>query len=681
MADKKNELKDIDLDNPEFRTIYSLLNNTRSSVFMTGKAGTGKSTFLKYITANIKKKFVVLAPTGIAAVNVGGVTMHSFFRIPLQPLMPDDVEFSEKRLRNRLKYPAELIKILRELELIIIDEISMVRADVLDFVDKVLRFYTKNRREPFGGKQLLLVGDAFQLEPVVTSDTREIMRRWYRSAYFFDALVFRDIELVPIELRKVYRQNDQQFISLLDRVRVGGMSPDDIRLVNSRYVRAADLPDDDSEMVMTLATRRDIVSAINDNRLARLPGREFSYTAQVHGEFPESAMPADKTLTLKVDSQVVFIRNDHDRRWVNGTIGRVYELGKDFIKVILEDGNKYDIELEQWDNIRYSYDEVEHKVVETVIGSFIQYPLRLAWALTIHKSQGLTFNNVRIDMGSGAFSSGQTYVALSRCRSLEGLQMLTPLFAKDVIVNSAVVNFARHFNDGQLIQAAIDNALADDAIRDGLRALDGHDINGALEAMAEIVRLRPAALLRPAVRRYIRRRLSFVNSREREITALRERIEHDRQRFDDLAEEYVALGNICLESAADYEPALANYDKALSLSPDNINALLGKARTLAKTGDYDRSADTYALILEHYPDNYNAAIELADICIALDRLHDAMNYLMVSVDKAPDRPEPLERLADIYESIGEIDMADELRDRARKLRRPGRRPSGGRKRK
>ena len=257
----------IDLENPEFQNVWKLVRFTRQSVFLTGKAGTGKSTFLKYICDNVHKEHVVLAPTGIAAVNVGGVTLHSFFRIPFKPLLPDDPEFDMKRMRDRMKYPKELINLIKNVELIVIDEISMVRADIIDFVDKILKVYTGNFREPFGGKQMLFVGDIFQLEPVVTGDMRDVLARYYPQPYFFNARVFADMKIVPVELLKVYRQTDRDFVEMLDRVRVGRPLSDDISRLNAKVIRRDTARHDDGRMVMTLATTRDIVDNINSRRL------------------------------------------------------------------------------------------------------------------------------------------------------------------------------------------------------------------------------------------------------------------------------------------------------------------------------------------------------------------------------------------------------------------------------
>lgn len=668
--------ENIDLDNPEFQNVWSLLTHTRDSVFMTGKAGTGKSTFLRYITEHTTKKYVVLAPTGIAAVNVGGVTLHSFFRIPLSPLMPDDVEFSEKRLRKRLKYPRDFIRLLQELDLIIIDEISMVRADILDFVDKVLRLYTRNHREPFGGKQMLFVGDIFQLEPVVTSDTRDIMRRWYRSAYFFDALVFNSMNLVPIELKKIYRQTDPRFISLLDRVRTNTVSPDDLRTINSRYVRPESVSDAKDDFVMTLASRRDIVTAINDEHLAELPGQEHMYQGLVTGDFPASSMPTDLNLTLKCDAQIVFIRNDHEKRWVNGTLARVHELADDHIIVELEDGRLETIEPDVWQNVRYSYDEIEHKVNEEVLGTFSQLPVKLAWALTIHKSQGLTFNRVRIDMGRGAFTSGQTYVALSRSRSLEGLELLAPLFERDIFVNPAVVNFSRQFNDDLRVRTSLEHAAAERHYHDAAEAAGRHDHTAAFDSLVSAMLLNDAPMRDDVLRRYARRKLLYISEYESRISELREQLEACRQRFDDMAEEYVALGNICLDGTedVDLDAAIGNYDKALELSPDNYNALLGRARALRGSGRCDDAVEAYQTMLTRRPDDYTASKELADVYVQLNELHDALNYYMKAAQADPKASAPLLCLADIYDQLGEPDTADDLRAQARRLTAKPRRP-------
>ena len=334
----------IDTGNKEFQDALNLIQYTRQSVFLTGKAGTGKSTFLKYICKNTKKKHIVLAPTGIAAINAGGSTLHSFFKLPFHPLLPDDPNLSLQRgrIHEFFKYTKPHRKLLEQVELVIIDEISMVRADMIDAVDRILRVYSRNLRDPFGGKQVLLVGDVFQLEPVIKGDEREIINRFYPTPYFFSARVFNEIELVSIELQKVYRQSDAVFVSVLDHIRSGAAGAADLQLLNTRYGAPIDASEED--MYITLATRRDTVETINDRRLAELPGDPVVFEGEINGDFPESSLPTSKDLTLKPGAQIIFIKNDFERRWVNGTIGVVSGIDNDgIIYVITDDGKECDV--------------------------------------------------------------------------------------------------------------------------------------------------------------------------------------------------------------------------------------------------------------------------------------------------------------------------------------------------
>lgn len=326
----------IETDNPEFQNALKLIQYTNSSVYLTGRAGTGKSTFLKYICQTTHKKHIVLAPTGIAAINAGGVTIHSFFKIPFRPILPNDPDLTEKenRVYDFLKYNKAKIKLLKEIELLIIDEISMVRSDILDFIDQVLRIYTKNRHQPFGGKQLLLVGDAFQLEPVVKRDEWHILCKYYKTPYFFSANAFTGIPLVQIELKKVYRQNDPAFIDILDKVRLNQTGPEHISMLNKRLYPNFEVPQD--ELFITLATRRETVDYINDRKLNELEGEEYLLTGNISGDFPESSLPTLLNLVLKENAQVMFVKNDSEHRWFNGSLGRVEEISDDGIFVRLE---------------------------------------------------------------------------------------------------------------------------------------------------------------------------------------------------------------------------------------------------------------------------------------------------------------------------------------------------------
>ena len=300
--------EDIDLDNSELQNALQIIQFTRRSLFLTGKAGTGKSTFLRYIAATTKKKHIILAPTGIAAINAGGATLHSFFKLPFHPLLPNDSQYNVRNIRNTLKYNGEKLKILREVELIIIDEISMVRADIIDFIDKVLRIYSRNMREPFGGKQLLLVGDVYQLQPVVTESDRELLQVFYKFGYFFEAQVFREMQLVSIELIKTYRQRDPQFIHILDHIRTAQVSDADLISLNHRVGASVDA--NTGKLAITLSGRRDTVDYINTRQLELLPGESIHFHGSITGEFPENTLPTPIDLELKIGSQVLFIKND-----------------------------------------------------------------------------------------------------------------------------------------------------------------------------------------------------------------------------------------------------------------------------------------------------------------------------------------------------------------------------------
>ena len=619
----------IDLDNPEFIKAWELLQHTKQSIFLTGKAGTGKSTFLRYITAHTRKKYVVLAPTGIAAVNVGGVTLHSFFRIPFKPIVPGDPDFAPNRIKERMKYPGSLVKLIRELELIIIDEISMVRADIIDFVDLLLRTYSGNQREPFGGKQLLFVGDVFQLEPVLTGDMRDILRKFYRDAFFFSAHAFDRINLVPIELRKIYRQSQGEFVELLDRIRMGAATAADISRLNSRCV-ALSLPVEGEEKpTMTLASRRDMVDQINESRLEAIDKPVFTFIGEIKKDFPENSLPTDLELSLKEGAQVVFIKNSPDRFWVNGTIGTVTTLTQDLLEVRLENGEIHEVEPEKWSNIKYSFDEKTNKIIETELGSFTQYPVKLAWALTIHKSQGLTFNNVIIDLGRGAFTGGQTYVALSRCRSFEGLTLRSTVAERDIFVNPAILNFSRSFNDPILIDGAMRKAHAEECYENALAKADEGDFSEAFDLFAEGLRAK-SILDNKSAMRLARRKLAVIGKLRERVAQLESDIAADRERFRDMAMEYTSLGDDCRIDEMPL-PAIANYDKALAMLPGHIPALYGRALAAITLEDYSRALDDLGEVVRLDPANFDAMVRMGMTYYRMDDVHNAMDRCLVAL--------------------------------------------------
>ena len=556
-----------DTQNKEFQDALNLIQYTRQSVFLTGKAGTGKSTFLRYICEHTKKKHVVLAPTGIAAINAGGSTLHSFFELPFYPLLPDNPDFSLQRgrIHEFFKYTKPHRKLLEELELIIIDEISMVRADIIDAVDRILRVYSRNLREPFGGKQILLVGDVFQLEPVVKGDEREILNRFYPTPYFFSARVFNQIDLVSIELQKVYRQTDATFVGVLDHIRNNTVGATDLQLLNTRY--GTQIEESEADMYITLATRRDNVDHINDKKLAELPGEPVTFSGEITGDFPESSLPTSQELVLKPGAQIIFIKNDFDRRWVNGTIGIIsgFDPFEETLYVITDDGKECDVKRESWRNIRYKYNEEKKQIEEEELGTFTQYPIRLAWAITIHKSQGLTFSRAVIDFTGGVFAGGQAYVALSRCTSLEGIQLKKPVSRADVFVRPEIIGFAERFNNRQAIDRALKQAQADVQYAAATKAFDKGDFDTFLNEFFKAIHSR-YDIEKPVVQRLIRKKLNIINRLREENRSLKQAAIEKEKSLVKYAREYIIMGDECLKLEMK-EAAMKNYEKAVALCP------------------------------------------------------------------------------------------------------------------
>jgi len=424
---------------PQFKKTLKLLDETGQSLFITGRAGTGKSTLLDYFRQTTPKKVVVLAPTGVAALNVKGQTIHSFFSF-----RPDITPEKVKRL------PALKQKLIQSLDTIIIDEISMVRADLLDCVDLALRLNRGFEDLPFGGLQMILIGDLYQLPPVVTPREQAVFSGHYESPYFFSAGVFRDknFRLEYIELDKVFRQKDQTFLELLNAIRNRSISEEQLARLNSRCLPG--FKPKEGEFYITLTSTNEAADDLNQEQLNRLPGETRSYQGEMEGEFDQAYLPTSQVLTLKEGAQVMLLTNDSYGRWVNGSIGRIEEIirpeeGAEVIMVRLSSGELVDILPHQWEIFHFEYDQKKNKIVSRVVGIFIQYPLRLSWAVTIHKSQGKTFDRVVVDIGQGAFAHGQVYVALSRCTSFEGLVLKKPIKKGHILMDYRVVRFLTRF--------------------------------------------------------------------------------------------------------------------------------------------------------------------------------------------------------------------------------------------
>lgn len=419
--------------NEEFKKSYELMENTRENILNTGPAGSGKSTLLKEFAKNTKKNIVICSPTGISALTVGGQTIHSFFRFPPKIIVDSDIE----RVHNNSIY--------KEMDALIIDEISMVRADLIDGIDLFMRMNGKDPTRPFGGVQVIPFGDLFQLPPVVDTSMGLTLDSIYDSPYFFDSKVMNnlDFKLKIIDLTKIYRQEDPKFVEFLNKVRIGEVNETDLDYINTRVNPN---PSDD---YTTLTTTNFIANTINHKRLALIPGKIHIYEAKIEGNFNKELKnpPVDIALKLKEGAKVIFCKNDCKGRWVNGTIGVVEECGKDYVKVKIKGSNTVYVSPIDWEKVKYEYDRSSKKIISKVIGKFTQIPLKLAWAMTIHKSQSQTLDRIHINISSGVWETGQTYVALSRCRTLEGISLDSKIKLSDIKVDPRITEFMKYIKE------------------------------------------------------------------------------------------------------------------------------------------------------------------------------------------------------------------------------------------
>ncbi len=439
----------IDTQNQQQVLAYELIANTNSCFFLTGRAGTGKTTFLRNVQNMVDKQFITLAPTGVAAILAGGDTIHSFFGLPMEVCSSETCgKLNEARINT-----------LIHADTIIIDEVSMVRCDVIDAIDYTLR-KTLRTTQPFGGKQIIFVGDMFQLPPVVGQGAeRDLLHDIYQSDefFFYKANAIKRMRLVKIEFQKVYRQNDdKKFLHILENVRMNKVTPEDIMHLNGRVAK----PGPEDGLVITLASHNKTADEINLQRLSEIESEEFIYEGTIAGKFENKKLPVGLNLQLKVGAQVMFTRNDQQKRWANGTLARVSKLKKDEIQVTLENGETHVVPCASWDSVSYDYDRDSKKLKKQVIGSFTQYPLKLAWAITVHKSQGMTFDKLSLDLSKGFFAAGQLYVALSRVRSLDGLFLSKGIVSHYAHTNREIIAFASDYNNEHAIKHEIESGKA-----------------------------------------------------------------------------------------------------------------------------------------------------------------------------------------------------------------------------
>ncbi len=479
----------LDPENKEFMYALECAQYTNQLIYLTGKAGTGKTTFLQYLRQVTQKKMVVLAPTGVAAINAKGQTIHSFFHIPISLFVPNDERLHEG-FYDTFKYKDDTKRIIRSIELLVIDEVSMVRCDLLDVVDVILRRVRKCSL-PFGGVQVILIGDTFQLPPVIGKNDGDIIYKFYDSEFFFSARVMSRVRPLYIELKKVYRQKEKEFVDVLNRIRIGKQVSSDIQLLNSRVRHG--LSDDETKNYIVLTTTNDAAGEENSRRLAALPSDSFIFDANIVGDFPESNYPTDMQLELKVGAQVMFIKNNWQKDYFNGKIGIISKIKGS--SIVVDVTNSYNevhsivVDPEKWENIVYTWNEKEKKVEETVTGTFTQYPLKLAWAITVHKSQGMTFEKVIADIGY-SFASGQVYVALSRCTSLNGLILKSPISSSAIKTDPRVTEFAKKEVPETLLIEELQKGKADYYYAESRRCLRRGDAEGCYNNFITAIKYR-----------------------------------------------------------------------------------------------------------------------------------------------------------------------------------------------
>jgi hypothetical protein len=489
---------DIELDetNIEFNNASDLVTHTSRLIYLTGKAGTGKTTFLKYLKQTTDKNTVILAPTGVASINAGGQTIHSFFQIKPSIYVPNDIRLrtradisdsDKSTIYDHFKYFKERLEIIRGMQLLIIDEISMVRCDLLDVIDRLLRVYRKRESEAFGGVQVILIGDTFQLPPIAEFEQWEILNQFYESPFFFSSKVVKENKPIYIELKKIYRQNEQEFIELLNKIRINQVSQNDLAVLNNK-LNPTFSPSGNTNYI-TLATHNKIVDSTNSIKLSELTTELKLFEATITGTFPDNIIPTNRVLELKENAQVMFIKNNRQKKYYNGKIATIKSIVGNEIIVEFSEGNEIAVARETWNNIKYLWNDENKKIEEEIIGTFTQFPLKLAWAISVHKSQGLTFERVIADLGS-AFSSGQVYVALSRCTSFSGLVLKTRIDRSAIITDPRVLNFAQNETPSTLIVQELNFGKADFYYKKAREAIKSYNFSLAIDNLINAIKYR-----------------------------------------------------------------------------------------------------------------------------------------------------------------------------------------------
>ena len=594
----------IDTENRQQVMAFELIANTNSSFFLTGRAGTGKTTFLRKVQQMVDKQFITLAPTGVAAILAGGDTIHSFFGLPMDVCTPGTMgKMSEARILTLL-----------HTDTIIIDEVSMVRCDIIDAIDYTMR-KTLRSSLPFGGKQVIFVGDMFQLPPVASrKEEKELLHDLYHTDdfFFYKADVIRRMRLVKIEFQKVYRQEDEQFLQILENVRLNKTTPENLMHLNGRVCQ----PTKEDGMVITLASINKTADTINQQRLAEIDSEEYTYEGTVMGKFEEKRFPVDMTLKLKVGAQVMFTRNDQQKRWANGTIGTVTKLSKDEIQVTTDGGMAYVVPNCSWESYSYEYDRESRKMKKELKGTFTQYPLRLAWAITVHKSQGMTFDKMYLDLSRGMFAAGQLYVALSRVRSLGGLYLSRPIIPQYAHTSREVLAYANGYNDEQVINSEIESGKA------VYQLLSHHDYDEAARQYLLLVQKKAEDGDIKEAMQQTKRFLDTVICDEdlfgciSEVPASLMKADHWAPRF------LVALLSLY---AGKYEQALAYADSVL-VQHQCQEALYVKSRCLAKLERY-QEADAVNVLMGDVFDMSTPDCKVLYMIAMLNELHIGDNGL------------------------------------------------------